>query len=76
MLEILFWFTLINNGSDTLFFELTWIFINLTSLTEKEFLDEISWPELYAYIDKLLCFEKTSILDNALHLAANIAGSP
>jgi len=49
--------------------------VNLTSLTDKDLLDEISWPELYAFIDKLLCFEKTKILDNTLHLVANLAGS-
>lgn len=75
MLETFFWFTTILKGSDKIFYELSWIFINLTSLVDPDFMKEIAWPELFTFINRLLEFEKTTIIDNILHVAINLIGS-
>ena len=54
--------------------ELSWIFINLMSCSgefiEQHFLNQY----LIDYIDKLLGSNHTMLLDNVLHLVANLMG--
>jgi superfamily I DNA/RNA helicase len=58
-----------------IFYELSWVFTNLASLTDKTFLADFSRPELYSFINMILESEKTTIVDNGLHLSVNLLGS-
>jgi len=39
------------------------------------FITSIAWDELYNFINVLLEFDKTGIIDNGMHIAINLIGS-
>lgn len=56
MIDIFYWFLLINydESNHTLFYELTWVLINLASLTNPEFIRELMREDLFVFVNKCL----------------------